>query len=621
MRKEPAVPRLLRARVSPRLPRPRRKPSDLRTRLRTRSGALGLGLGLAALTSALLVLATPTRPCLAQPRGMPNLREISGRPLPDRGMAPGTVSVRVARQALSNPVANTEVVGIVEAAGGDSRKRTARTDGEGRAIFDGLRPGDRFHAEVQVGTELVKSDVFTIPDAGGIRTMLVGELPADTGQPPGGAEGGEPAGPPAFTLGMISGTTRLDPALERGTIAVTALDEAGRPLANQVLELGQVAADGQVRVTRQTTGADGKATFEKVGLTAGAEAGAAGGAGAGEAAAAAASNATTAAAVVMSAGDVRVGTDGFAIPTSGGIRVELQVPQRTSDPSSISVGEGGRIVFQMRDDAVSFIETFPLQNGSGKIFDPGVGGIEIPLPSEAVNAEGADGEHKIEIRKGVGVAVHGTIPPRRPVVPNQKSPDEVTFGFVLPVRGSTLSFEQRFPNGFGEYTFVMEQLAGVEIESDQITGRQARELPPKKYWLMRGAPIPQGGTLRFKVTGLPVADETGKVIAATLAVGLALAAILLSRRPATPAGVARQGERERLRERLMERREKLFAELVTVESRRTSTVAAVPATTGGAGAAGLEPAGPAAPTLRAELVRKLENVYRELATLDERRAS
>jgi hypothetical protein len=557
---------------------------------------------------------------------MPNLREISGRPLPDRGMAPGTVSVRVARQALSNPVADTEVVGIVEAAGGDSRKRTARTDGEGRAIFDGLRPGDRFHAEVQVGADLVKSDVFTIPEAGGIRTMLVGELPADTGQPSGGAEGGgEPAGPPAFTLGMISGTTRLDPALERGTIAVTALDEAGRPLANQVLELGQVAADGQVRVTRQTTGADGKATFGKVGLApaaeAGAGAGAAGGAGAGESAAAAASTATTAAAVVMSAGDIRVGTDGFGIPTSGGIRVELQVPQRTSDPSSISVGEGGRIVFQMRDDAVSFIETLPLQNGSGKIFDPGVGGIEIPLPSEAVNAEGADGEHKIEIRKGVGVAVHGTIPPRRPVVPNQKSPDEVTFGFVLPVRGSTLSFEQRFPNGFGEYTFVMEQLAGVEIESDQITGRQARELPPKKYWLMRGAPIPAGGTLRFKVTGLPVADETGKVIAATLAVGLALAAILLSRRPATPAGAARQGERERL----LERREKLFAELVNVESRRAATAPAAAATGGGpgagAGAAGVEPAGPAAPTLRAELLRKLENVYRELATLDERRAS
>jgi hypothetical protein len=602
-----------------------------------------IALGLAALGATLLALAAPTRLCLAQPRGMPNLREISGRPLPDRGMAPGTVSVRVARQALSNPVASTEVVGIVEAAGGDSRKRTARTDGEGRAIFDGLRPGDRFHAEVQVGADLVKSDVFTIPETGGIRTMLVGELPADTGQPPGGAEsGGEPAGPPAFTLGMISGTTRLDPSLDRGTIAVTALDEAGRPLANQVLELGQVAADGQVRVTRQTTGADGKATFEKVGLTTpGAEAGATGGAGAGESAAAAAANTTTAAAVVMSAGDVRVGTDGFGIPPTGGIRVELQVPQRTSDPSAISVGEGGRIVFQMRDDAVSFIETFPLQNGSGKIFDPGVGGIEIPLPSEAVNAEGAEGEHKIEIRKGIGVAVHGTIPPRRPVVPNQKSPDEVTFGFVLPVRGSTLSFEQRFPNGFGEFTFVMEQLAGVEIESDQITGRQPRELPPKKYWLMRGAPISPGGTLRFKVTGLPVGDETGKIVASALAVGLALAAILLSRRPATAAGVARQGERERL----LERREKLFAELVSVESRRTlqststSTSATAPgapvqtvaaseatvpvalATTEGAGAAAAPPAGLVTSTLRTELVRKLENVYRELATLDERRAS
>lgn len=584
---------------------------------RCRLGGAGPGVGIVLVASALLVT-LPSSPARAQPRGMPNLREVSGRPLPDRGMPPGTVSVRVARQALSNPVADTEVVAIIVGAGGDSRKRTARTDGEGRALFEGMRPGDRFRAEVRVGNETVKSDEFTIPDAGGVRTMLVGELGPDTpggGGPPAGSEDGEAgaegaAAPPAFTLGMISGTTGVDPALPHGTIDVTALDEAGRPLASQSIELGQVAADGKVRITRQTTDPDGRTTFSQIGASGG-PAPPAGGASPADAAAAT----TTAAAAVMTVGDLRVGTDGFGIPSSGGIRIVIQVPQRTSDPSAIVVATGGRLVLQVRDDVVSFIETLPLQNASGKIFDPGPGGVEIPLPSEAVNAEGAEGEHKIEIRKGVGVAIHGIIPPRRPVAPNQKSPDEVTFGFVLPMRGSTLGFEQRFPNGFGEFTFVMEQLAGLSIESDQITGRQERELGPKKYWLMRGAPIPPGGTLRFKVTGLPVPDQTGKIVAATLAVGLMLAAAVLSRRPDAPAGVARLGERDRL----LERREKLFAELVTLEGKRSSGSLA-PAAAGPAAEPGQAGGGP--PTgMRSELVRKLENVYRELATLDERRAT
>jgi hypothetical protein len=577
-------------------------------------------VGIALVAGALLV-ALPPAPARGQPRGMPNLREVSGRPLPDRGMPPGTVSVRVARQALSNPVADTEVVAIIVGAGGDSRKRTARTDGEGRALFDGMRPGDRFRAEVRVGNETVKSDEFTIPDTGGVRTMLVGELGPDTpggGGPPGGSgdgeAGAEGAAPPAFTLGMVSGTTGVDPALPRGTIDVTALDEAGRPLANQSIELGQVAADGKVRVTRQTTDPDGRTTFSQIGASGG-PAPPAGGASPADAAAAT----TTAAAAVMTVGELRIGTDGFGIPASGGIRIVIQIPQRTSDPSVIAVAAGGRMVLQVRDDVVSFIETLPLQNTSGKLFDPGPGGVEIPLPSEAVNAEGAEGEHKIEIRKAVGVAIHGIIPPKRPVAPNQKSPDEVTFGFVLPMRGSTLGFEQRFPNGFGEFTFVMEQLAGLAIESDQITGRQERELGPKKYWLMRGAPIPAGGTLRFKVTGLPVPDQTGKIVAAALAVGLILAAAVLSRRPDAPAGVARLGERDRL----LERREKLFAELVTLEAKRSS--GSSPLAPGAAGSA-QEPAaaggGGGPPTgVRNELVRKLENVYRELATLDERRAS
>jgi hypothetical protein len=222
-----------------------------------------------------------------------------------------------------------------------------------------------------------------------------------------------------------------------------------------------------------------------------------------------------------------------------------------------------------------------------------------------VNAEAAEGGHKIEIRKGLGVAVHGIIPPHRPQAadPNRKSPDEVTFGFVMPLTGSTREFEQPFALGLGEFTFITEQVPGLRIDSPQITGRQDRELGGKKYWLMRGEPIPPGGTLRFVVRGLPAPDNTGRIIAGVLALALVAAAVIFGRKSGAPQkkGVASE------REQLVQRREKLFADLVLLETRQRA-------------AGGAEPRETANRSGRGELVQKLETVYRDLAALDERHA-
>ena len=533
----------------------------------------------------------------AQPMcgGMPNMRAISGKPLPDRGMAPGTVTVRVARKTPASPVADVEITALIEGPGGDMRKRTARTDAGGRAAFEGVTAGHRFHAEVVVDGEKLTSDTFPMPDAGGIRTMLI------AGLPPGGddGQGGEDAaGNRTFALGVISGFARLDPTIPAGSVDVLALDEAGHPLPHQKIELGKVSAVGQgVEVVELVSGDDGRVRFPHV-------AGGASPSGAGGASG-------VAAAVVMARGGLRMGTDGFQVPPTGpGIAVELHALQKSADPSLISVGAGGRVILQLRDDALGFIETLPLENHGDKLFDAGPGGVEIPLPSEAFGAEGAEGEHKIEIRKGIGVAVHGPIPPRRPEQPdpNRKSPDEVTLGFLLPLTGSSRSFEQRFPNGLGEFTFVTEQIPELVIESDQITGKQPRELQGKKYWLMRGAPLPPGGVLRFTIRGLPAPDNTGRVIAAVLALLLVGAAIAFGRKGvASPAAKAGSD-----RDRLVVRRERLFADLVTLEARRTANGTGEPG--------GEETARRAIKTERDELVRKLEGVYRELAATDERRA-
>jgi hypothetical protein len=508
--------------------------------------------------------------------GMPNLRAISGKPLPDQGMSAGTVTVRLARQTLANPVANIEITALVEAPGGDTRKRTAKTDAGGRALFEGLPVGHQFHAEVVVDGEKLATDVFAVPAVGGVRTMLIAGLGAgaDSSDDAPAAAAEDDDKPRPFTMGIVSGSANRDATLPVGTIEVSASDESGHPLNGKTIELGQVRAGGQVEVLRQVTAADGIARFVGVG----------GGK----------SVADIGAAIVMQHGVLRLGTDAFGIPTDGGVKVQLRVPERTADPAVITIGAGGRIILQLHDDSVGFIETLPLENTSDKIFDPGAGGVEIRLPSEAVNTEAAEGEHKIEIRKGLGVAVHGLIPPHRPHVdPNRKSPDEVTFGFVLPLKGSSRDFEQKFATGLGEFTFITDQLPGLTVDSTQITGRQDREVGAKKYWLMRGDPVPPGGTLRFTVRGLPAPDTTGRMVAGLLALALVAAAILFARGSGSGQKKGLGGERDSL----VQRREKLFSELVAVETRHVGDRAG-----------------------RGELVQKLESVYREIAALDERRA-
>jgi hypothetical protein len=98
------------------------------------------------------------------------------------------------------------------------------------------------------------------------------------------------------------------------------------------------------------------------------------------------------------------------------------------------------------------------------------------------------------------------------------------------------------------------------------------------------------------------------VVAAVLALLLVGGAVVLGRK----GGSGRTGKAAPERERLVERRERLFGDLVALEARR--------ATNGSGDATADEATRRAAKTERDELVRKLEGVYRELAAADERRA-
>jgi len=536
--------------------------------------ALLLGLALPAVTLA-QPMGMPTGP-----NGMPDLRLMNGKSRPDPSDPVGQVTVRVVRKTFANPASGLDVTLLGKNEGGDVRKRTTKTNDQGRAVFDSVAPGSSVTLEVTVDGERLLSEPFVQPSASGVRTLLVaglGAAPAgEAGNAPRGAassgEGGESSGA-GFTLGVTTGVVRLDPTLPAKTLVVKAFDREGRPLAGQLIELGQVssAAGSQVHLLRETTKADGVATFKD--LPTGPQ---------------------TGYAAVMGREGMRIGSEAFALPETGGVVVELKVLGRTADPSVISIGEGARIVLEVNEDAVQVLEFLPLVNNGSQIFDGEPGGFAIPLPREFVSAEGAEGDTPIEVRKGFGVSAHVTVPPGPPPAARQgHAPNEVRFGFALPFHGSSLTIEQPLPAGLGPFSFIAQKVGNIDVESAVFEGKRSeKQLGTQMFLIWPGAAIGRGGSLRVHVTGLPAHDRTGRNVAAVLVAALLLGTVALSWRRGGK-GPAR-GEAT-LEEKLTADREQLFEQLLAVERKKET---------------GSE--SPQDVALRRDLVTKLEDVLRAL---------
>ena len=102
---------------------------------------------------------------------MPDPKQMSGVPLPSGDLAVGTITVRVIRGSLSNPIADQRV----DLSGDVTRDGT--TNESGRAEFTGLTPGARVTAVTVVNGERLESQALVVPSSGGLRVMLVATDP------------------------------------------------------------------------------------------------------------------------------------------------------------------------------------------------------------------------------------------------------------------------------------------------------------------------------------------------------------------------------------------------------------------------------------------------------------
>ena len=176
-----------------------------------------------------------------------------------------------------------------------------------------------------------------------------------------------------------------------GTLEVRLFDENEAPIANHPIVLGMV--NSRARSRRATPRATPPARRASPACRSGQQ---------------------TGYAAVIDWHGLRLNTAPFAMPESGGAarrdpRARRAPPIRRRSRSA----RGGRIVVQMREDALQILEFLPLENTSDKMFDPGPGAFEIPLPTGFVGAQPQENERKVEVRQNHGIAVHGPIVPKR----------------------------------------------------------------------------------------------------------------------------------------------------------------------------------------------------------------
>ena len=125
-----------------------------------------------ALLSVLCASVAVAQPFAGSGAQMPDARQMSGVPLPMSDLPVGTVTVRVARGAITNPLQ-----GVAVELTGAGAPKTATTDAQGRATFAALAPGTRVKADATVAGEKLESQEFEVPTAGGIRVALVATDP------------------------------------------------------------------------------------------------------------------------------------------------------------------------------------------------------------------------------------------------------------------------------------------------------------------------------------------------------------------------------------------------------------------------------------------------------------
>jgi hypothetical protein len=416
----------------------------------------------------------------------------------------GTISVRLSRPSMTEAIVGTEVVGTWTTPEGKRASRVAPTGADGRALFAGVPVGSRFQANAEVEGESLVSAEFAVPGEGGTRLLMIVGAKDDetTDETTGDAPATEDAHKP---VGLRAGTVKAESGLPAGVLDLRVLEADGKAVAGIKVSVGHLQEANMEFVTADTDGS-GQAHFANL-----------------------RTGQATAYAAVIERDGLRLGTDIFTLDDKRGAAGEIRIPARTGDLSVLRISSDSRMMLELREDSISLLQNFIVENRSDKVFDPGPAGLLIPLPDEFAGAEKLHGGAEVEIKEGLGVLLRALLPPTT----SAAAAAQVRVGYLLPTHGQR-DFEivQPMPLGIQGGSVLVPAEFRVELSAPGLRTR-----PPERdeagnnlrtFDLDAVAP---GHALRLTVRGLPTHDRSGRWIAGVLVGLLILAGIVATARP------------------------------------------------------------------------------------------
>ena len=458
------------------------------------------------LCQAVLALALATLPGAALAQDMPpDHGAAASAPLFVQDLPVGTVSVRLTRPSMTEPIAGAEVVGFWTTTDGKPGSATVKSGDDGRAIFSKVPVGATFGAKTVVDGENLATAEFPVPAEGGTRLlMLVGAQAAEalaemTGQSPHGA----PAGPK--TLGVRTGKIETRDDLPAGSVEILVLSADGKPMAGLQVALARAqATGGGVQVKYADTDGSGTARFTALEV-----------------------GGHWAAAVERDG--LRVGTQPFTLVAGHGSAGQIRIPLKTSDLSVLRVSANSRMMVELREESLAFLQNIVIENTSDKVFDPGPKGLLIPLPDGFTAAEKMGGGVEVEIKEGAGVVLHSLLPP----TDTPAAAAQVRVGCVLATHETPeVEIVQPMPLGMQGGLVMIPATLSVGLSAPGLRARPAeRDDNGNELRMYDVDGVAPGKPLRLVVYGLPTRGQTGKWVVGILAGLLVAVGFVAARKP------------------------------------------------------------------------------------------
>lgn len=443
----------------------------------------------------------------------------SAEPLFVQDLPTGTVTVRIMRPSMTEPIVGTQVTALWTTKDGKRRTGAVTTGADGRASFTGVPVGSAFHAQAKVeGQDLVTAQ-FSVPDSGGTRLLLIasaaGHVPASADEMMPGASIAANATQPAGNklLAVRSGKVEARDGTRAGTVEIRVFSPDAQPISGLSVNLGR-APQGKTGVEFKHAVTDDSGTAHFTDLIA--------------------SDGSPYAAVVERDG-MRVGTDTFALGKDRGAYGEIRLPGKTSDLSVLRISQDSRMMVEVREDALSILQNLIVENTSDKVFDPGPSGLFIPLPGGFAGAEKLPGGSDIDLKEGVGAFLRTPLPPAR----SAGALVQVRVGYLLTTH-ETPEFEivQPMPLGMAGGIVMVPGENPVTLAAPGLRTRPSeRDDNGNQLRLYDLDAVPPGQALRLTVRGLPTREQAGKWIVAALAGMLVVAGVFGARRPRSAVAV------------------------------------------------------------------------------------